>query len=259
MGNNKQIVFFDIDGTLISEGGNVRQETIEAVDQLREKGIYPAIATGRGPFMHKHIREQLNINTYVSFNGQLAVFEGEVVYENPLQTKLLQSLSKDALAKGNPVAFIGKDMMTVSEEGHAYISESLGSLNISYPEVDLTFFEKEKIYQALVFCVEDEQKRYEQEHSFFDYIRWHKYSMDVLPKDGSKALGIQKLIERVGVEQENTFAFGDGLNDREMLQYVGTGIAMGNAKDEVKRYADYVTKHVDELGVVYGLRKFGLI
>ncbi|MBB6455390.1 hypothetical protein HNQ94_003890 [Salirhabdus euzebyi] len=255
----KQIVFFDIDGTLIHEGNDVVEETVEAIEQLKQNGIYPAIATGRAPFMFKHIRDRLNINSFVSFNGQYVVFEGEVVYENPLQRDYITRLLSFAGEQGHPVAYLGKDKMTVTEENHTYIADSLGSLKLPYPEVDASFYQVEKVYQALVFCEDKEAAPYIKEHDFFDFIRWHDYSMDVLPQKGSKAYGIKKLIEHVGFDRENTFAFGDGLNDTEMLQFVGTGVAMGNAKEEVKAHADIVTKDVTDNGVVYGLKKLGLL
>ncbi|WP_106497768.1 HAD hydrolase family protein [Lentibacillus sp. Marseille-P4043] len=61
------------------------------------------------------------------------------------------------------------------------------------------------------------------------------------------------------MEPRNTFAFGDGLNDIEMLTEVGTGIAMGNGVSELKKVADYVTVDVDENGIVKGLQQFGLL
>ena len=54
-------------------------------------------------------------------------------------------------------------------------------------------------------------------------------------------------------------AFGDGENDKEMLEYAGIGVAMGNAKDSVKAVADYVTDSVDDNGIENALRHFGLI
>ena len=80
-----------------------------------------------------------------------------------------------------------------------------------------------------------------------------------MPKGGSKAEGIKKLIEKLGFKMENVYAFGDGLNDIEMLQTVGTGIAMGNALDIVKEYADLVTTNVEDDGIVNGLKEVGLL
>ncbi|MNH24318.1 putative phosphatase [compost metagenome] len=83
--------------------------------------------------------------------------------------------------------------------------------------------------------------------------------MDVLPGNGSKANGIAQMIKALGVAKEDVYAFGDGLNDLEMLSFVGHGIAMGNAEDEVKAAASYVTSHVSENGIYEGLKLVGLL
>ena len=63
----------------------------------------------------------------------------------------------------------------------------------------------------------------------------------------------------VGLKPEDAVAFGDGLNDMEMLSYVGFGIAMGNSHKDLLPYADHVTTHVDEEGVRNGLITAGLL
>jgi len=73
--------------------------------------------------------------------------------------------------------------------------------------------------------------------------------MDVHLPGVTKGSSCMFLTEHVGLKREDSYAFGDGLNDIEMLELVGHGIAMGNAIDEVKRSADYVTSSVDEDGL----------
>jgi len=76
---------------------------------------------------------------------------------------------------------------------------------------------------------------------------------------GQKAEGIKKLINKLGFQMEDVYAFGDGLNDMEMLGEVGTGVAMGNAPDAVKKKAVYVTKSVSDNGIWHGLKELKLI
>ena len=70
--------------------------------------------------------------------------------------------------------------------------------------------------------------------------------MDVTAKGNTKQQGIDQFIKRFGFKLEETMAFGDGGNDIGMLRHAGIGVAMGNANDEVKSHADYVTASVDE-------------
>ena len=91
-----------------------------------------------------------------------------------------------------------------------------------------------------------------------DSTRWNPYFIDVVPAGGSKRLGIDAMIRAHGIDLAETMAFGDGQNDIEMLRHAGIGVAMGNAADEVKRAADYVTTGVDRAGIAKALRHFGL-
>lgn len=255
----KKIVFFDIDGTLLDEEKKLPSSTVRAVQELKKAGVYVAIATGRAPFMFANLREQLGIDSFVSFNGQYVVFEGSVIYKHPLHRQKLHELKEEAHKNGHPLVFMNVNEMRASMEDHPYIHVSMESLKFSHPPFDPLYYENEDIYQALLFCKAEEEQMYVKAYPEFRFVRWHNVSTDVLPTGGSKAEGIRRMIERIGIAQENVYAFGDGLNDIEMLKFVGTGVAMGNAQEEVKKVADFVTKPVGEEGILYGLKQLELI
>jgi Cof subfamily protein (haloacid dehalogenase superfamily) len=89
--------------------------------------------------------------------------------------------------------------------------------------------------------------------------RWTSLFTDVVPMGISKRVGIDKMLEHFQIGLDECMAFGDGGNDIQMLSHVGIGIAMGNASDEVKKYADYITDSVDEDGVFKALKHFNVI
>ena len=90
-------------------------------------------------------------------------------------------------------------------------------------------------------------------------IRWHISGVDILDKDGSKARGIHAVLDKLGLTMMDAWAFGDGLNDIEMLSLVSFGVAMGNAHDDLKQVADFVCpKHTDD-GIFKGLQELGVI
>ena len=89
--------------------------------------------------------------------------------------------------------------------------------------------------------------------------RWTPLFADVIPTGGSKRVGMEKILGYFGLTREETMAFGDGGNDIPMLEYAGIGVAMGNAAEKVARSADFVTRSVDDDGVAYGLKHFGLL
>jgi Cof subfamily protein (haloacid dehalogenase superfamily) len=254
-----KIVFFDIDGTLLDHDKKLPNSTKVAVKQLQANGVFVAIATGRSPFMFEPIRKELGIDTFVSFNGQYVVFENEVVYRNPLKRTEIKKLHEAADRNQTPLVFMNEAVMKSSVANNRRVEEALASLKFPHPDVKVDFYEESDIYQALLFCTEEEEKPFTSQYNQFRFIRWHEYSTDVLPSGGSKAEGIKILMDRVGFKLDEVYAFGDGLNDVEMLQVVGNGVAMGNAPQIVKKQADYVTRAVDEEGIYYGLKQLKLI
>ena len=86
-----------------------------------------------------------------------------------------------------------------------------------------------------------------------------KMGADVVEKEASKAEGLKRLCQYYGMELGQTAAFGDSMNDYEIVSLAGIGIAMGNAVEELKTIADYVTDAVDQDGVWNACRHFGWI
>lgn len=89
--------------------------------------------------------------------------------------------------------------------------------------------------------------------------RWHPAFVDVTARGNTKQNGIDQIIRHFGIRLEETMAFGDGGNDIGMLRHAGIGVAMGNAEDDVKAAAEYVTTSVDEHGIANALKRFGII
>ncbi len=254
-----KIVFLDIDGTLLGREKKLSESAKEAVFQLQKNGVYTAIATGRGPFMFASLRKELGIGTYISFNGQYVVFENEVIYQNPLNKHDLQELSQRATLCQHPLVFMNEKTMKANIDYHHFIESGLNSLYMPMPEKDERFFINEDIYQVLLFCEEMDEAPYKESFTSLNFIRWHEVSTDVLPKGGSKARGIAKILDGLRIRMEDVYVFGDGLNDVEMFKCAGTAVAMGNALPEVKKHADIITTHVDEDGVWNGLKQLKLI
>jgi len=256
----KKIVFFDIDGTLYDENKQLPETAKRALAILKENGVFVAIATGRAPFTFESLRKELDIDSFVCFNGQYVVFEKKVIYKNPLSIVEMERLVTFSQEHNYPIVFMDDEMMKGTALHHPQINNSIvDSLKLSYPEMDLNFYKERDIYQALIFSEEKDDMLYHGSFPNLRFIRWHEYSTDVLPAGGSKAEGIKRMVHQLGLQMKDVYAFGDGLNDIEMLKAVGTGIAMGNALEEVKEAADIVTTSVEEDGIWNGLKKLALI
>lgn len=255
----RRMIFFDIDGTLLDHDKQLPLSTKQAIRELKEKGHEVGIATGRAPFLFRDLVKELEIDTYVCFNGQYVVVHNEVVFKNPLHKETLRNLNEFASGKEHPIVYMCKDDMRANIEYHPHIKESIETLKFTHPHYDPLYFEDREIYQSLLFCAEGEEGPYEASFKEFNFIRWHPVSMDVLPAGGSKARGIEAAIRHLGIADDQVYAFGDGLNDIEMLRFVKNSVAMGNAHESVKKAAKHITKDVSEDGIAHGLELLGLL
>ena len=80
---------------------------------------------------------------------------------------------------------------------------------------------------------------------------WWDRAVDIIPADGGKGMGIKSMLKFYGFDKSEALAFGDGNNDIEMLQAVGTGVAMGNASEDLKAVADEICGDVSEDGIYH--------
>ncbi|MEK5230948.1 Cof-type HAD-IIB family hydrolase [Lysinibacillus sp. FSL K6-0232] len=254
-----KILFFDVDGTLYNSEKKLPASAKEALFAARQNGYELAIATGRAPFMIESLLEELAINTYVTFNGQYVVYKGEVIYTNGIEREELAKIIAFGEARNEPVVFLDDKRMIASVGDHYQVAESLNTLKYPYPELDSSYYMHHNVYQTLIFMEEKDEPLYCETFPNVQFVRWHRYSCDILPKGGSKAAGIGKVLEKMGSTFKDAIAFGDGINDIEMLQAVGTGVAMGNGHERVKKVAHHIADHVDKDGLAKIMRELAII
>lgn len=254
-----KILFFDVDGTLYNYDKVIPESAKESLLTARRNGHELAIATGRAPFMIEGILKELEIDTYVAFNGQYVVYKGEVIFTDGVSKETLKRVIDFGISRNEPVVFLDALQMIASASGHISVEESLATLKYSYPAIDGRYYIDNSVYQTLIFTDEQGEQSYRQVFPDLQIIRWHPYSCDLLPKGGSKARGIQKILAVADIELDKVVAFGDGLNDVEMLSYVPASVAMGNGHPAAKEVASMITEHVDQDGLMKAMKKLKLI
>ncbi|WP_298826535.1 Cof-type HAD-IIB family hydrolase [uncultured Planococcus sp.] len=254
-----KLLLLDIDGTLLDSHKKLPASAKEALVQARLNGHELAIATGRGPFMITRILEELNIDTYITFNGQYISHKGQAIHKQAIDSNMLNEIFEYAEQRDHPIVFMNENKMVSSIDFHPDIDESIKTLKMPHPEVEKDFYLKNDIYQALLFCEKEEQQQYHEAFEQVDFVRWHRVSCDITPKGGTKASGIEHLIKATGHSIEDTIAFGDGLNDLQMMDIAGYSVAMENGHEETKKRATYVTDHVDNDGLAKAFKHLKLI
>lgn len=257
----RKLIFFDIDGTLLDHEKQLPKSTVQAISELKEMGHILAIATGRAPFMFKDIREELGIHTFVSLNGSYVVHEGSLIHHTPLDNEELHRFVPYATNQDHPIIFEHvEEMFITTSEYHPYVDGGMGGFNLREDAIyNPQCYLDQEMYQSVLFCMEKDESFYRETFRKFDFVRFNEYATDVIPSGSSKAKGIEALLQQLRIPLEHVYAFGDGLNDLEMMSFVKNSVAMGNAVDEVKQAAKYVTAPVDEDGIRKGLELVGLL
>ena len=255
-----KVIFFDIDDTLRnSKTGFIPTSISTVFKQLREKGILTGIATGRGIFgVVPEIRE-LKPDFFVTLNGAyIEDKKGNVIDSNKIAKDKVESYIAWTKEVGIEYGLVGSHTAKLSTRTEL-ISEAIDPI---YPDLDVDpdFYEKEDIYQMWTFEDQgDDLTLPESLASTLRMVRWHEHSSDVVPISGSKAAGVAKVVDQLGLKPENVMVFGDGLNDLELFDYAGISVAMGISHDEIKEKADYITKTLEEDGIFDALEGFGMV
>ncbi|MBI0155041.1 Cof-type HAD-IIB family hydrolase [Gilliamella sp. W8128] len=252
------IVFFDLDGTLFDSNIEVLPSSYTAIEKLKQNNIIPMIATGRTPMEAAKLMKDTGINSIIAMNGQVVIYEKEVIFTNNIDKNVITRLYEFSREKMNiPLSFYNYNKMRVSEINQA-TEQFYRSLKLQIPPVDDQIYLKEPLQMLLLLC-EQGESAYREVFPELTFIRNTHYCVDVFNHGGSKGNGINELIKTKGFDNVPTYAFGDGMNDLEMFLTVDHPIAMANAVDDLKDKAEYITDNNDNDGIVKALQKFGLI
>ncbi len=259
--NDKKIIFFDIDRTLYDpDTRKIPLSTIEALKKLHQnKDIEIAIATGRAFYM-LHIIEEIKqyINIFITINGQIIIKDGKTIYRNPIAREkvifVVNKFKEDKMKYG----FLGETDETlniVDEKG----KKAFELVDMKLPRIDPHFYLDNDIFQIWAFSERKDHQYYRDLFQGMDIISWLGDGFDVLCQGMSKKEGIKRILETENIKLENTYAFGDGDNDIEMLDFIPNSVAMGNGSLAAKKHAKYLTDDIKEDGLLKGLIRLGLL
>lgn len=255
-----KVIFFDIDDTLRNSKTGFIPSTIPTVfQQLRDRGILTGIATGRGIFGVVPEIKALKPDFFVTLNGAyIEDKKGNVLYSHKIARDKVEEYIAWTKEVGIDYGLVGSHEAKLSRRTEM-ISQAIDPI---YPdlEVDPDFYQKEDIYQMWTFEDQgDDLTLPESLASILRMVRWHEHSSDVVSISGSKAAGVAKVVDQLGLKPENVMVFGDGLNDSELFDYAGISVAMGISHDKIKEKADYITKTLEENGIFDALEGFGMV
>lgn len=259
----KSVVFFDIDGTLLTEDtGIVPESSVRAIERLIANGHIPVINTGR-PFTHivPEITE-LPFRDYVCSCGMYIRMNDRVIqdfrYEKPVcdeMRDLALDCRLDCLFEDAETAYYADCKVVYFDlEDDFNLGDKVSfSSNIYAPEFR---FDKFVVFH-------NEKSDYERfargAEKYFTLIPRTPLFTELVAKGYSKGNGIKTYLDALPGERRTAYALGDSANDLEMFRAADISILMGSGDMALKSSVDYVTDGINDGGVLHALEHFGLI
>ena len=255
-----QIIFFDIDGTLIDMNRKqITPRTLEALTRLQKNGVRICAATGRSPMQVPRL-PGVSFDAFLTYNGSYCYDRQQDIYSRPLQRSDVRAIIRNAAKLGRPLSLATKSRLAANGADQDLI-EYYGFAGLSV-EIAPDFDEvaaRDEIYQIMMGGRAEEYAAILDGADGARIAAWWDRAVDIIPAGGGKGAAVSRMLAHYGLSPAQAMAFGDGNNDIEMLQAVGTGVAMGNASDTLKAAADDVCGDVAEDGVWAYCRAHGLI
>lgn len=266
-----KLIAIDMDGTLLNPQHEITPRVKQAIQAARDKGVAIVLATGR-PFVGvQNYLAELDLQQpgqyCITNNGALVqkAESGECVaevalnfddylYVEQLARELgvhFQALTKTELFTPN------KDISQYTVHEAWLTGIPLRQRNVDEMDPNLTFPKvmmidpPEQLDAAIQRLPQEAYQRY-------TILKSSPYYLEILDKSVNKGAGVKNLAQLLGLERDEVMAIGDQENDLAMLEYAGTGVAMGNGIDKVKAIAQFITRPNSEDGVAVAIEKFVL-
>ena len=259
-----KLVATDIDGTIFIPEKEFTQGVKDCINMLSRAGIKVVLVTGRMHAAASKIAKDLNLNTpVVSYQGGLVVENGEKLYERYLTEEQTERILIWAKKENIHINLYNDDVL-YSESDCYEVQRYCNNLHTEYKVKNFSEIKKDKINKLLAIDYSNPERitRYEKELQdiFPDLyiVKSTPYFLEFSNPEASKKCAVEFLQNYWELKKEEILTIGDQNNDIALLQAGGLKIAMGNATDELKEIADYITESVYEDGFVKAMEKFCL-
>lgn len=252
----QKIFFFDIDGTLAIHGV-IPESNLKALQLLKERGYYTFICTGRSPFYAQNLFANL-VDGLITCNGRHILYHHQKLHGEEFSKEELYDY-QEKIKKLEAGAMFVSDNVAVpyllDEKQIQEIQKEYGKQHIQLLPKELSFYTFDLFYDSL--SKRDELiEAFQKELVINDHGGYGSCDCSTIGFD--KGDGIAYLLNHFHIDKADAYAFGDGYNDQAMFREVGHAIAMGNAVEELKQKATYITDSIDCDGIMKALIHEGI-
>lgn len=264
-----KLIAIDMDGTLLREDKTISSDTKESLKMANSLGLKIVLTSGR-PI--QGIKNYLNELQLIGKDDYVIALNGALI-SNCSDNSIISS---NETLKGKDLKYIYNKVKELKTYVHAFTrNEDLVNIESKFSKDEeerinlkvrvVDFLTDIKDDDEVLKVVLEEEKDIlnkitskipKELFEEYNVVRSVDFMLEFMKKGCNKATGIEKLAQHLGIKKEEIIAIGDAINDKEMIEYAGLGVAMGNADDEIKMLADFITKSNEEDGVAYVIEKF---
>ena len=268
-----KLIAIDVDGTLVTDEKKLTQKTIEVIKEALKKDIKIVISTGRSFYRLEKFIDALDLRSEnqctICLNGGIIIenLTKEVLYSKNLEAEEVEELIQLGKALRLPIMIYTKDNQYVETipEVVRKNTENLKGMHLKVVNFNQLNFTKPQNYIYKV-CFIDKPEKITEKRELISKEILEKYEitssvpeyLEIVKKGIKKSEAIKVVMEKYDIKKEEVMAIGDGENDIEMLDFAGLGIAMENASDFVKEFANDVTTSNNHDGVANAIEKYVL-
>jgi Cof subfamily protein (haloacid dehalogenase superfamily) len=257
-----KILFLDIDGTILTPDDSIEETTIEAIRQVQGKGIEVFLATGRPLHEIRELAKELNVHSLIGYNGAYGIYQGKDLFQEPMNKISVQQFLGIAKKNQHEIVLYTKDQNIFTDLKVDCVQDFIEKFHLHKNDSYSSSKDYEVLGMTLINLDPEDISLYKNEdgiHLSQVNLVGMRHCYDVIRDKVNKGIGVQYVLKHLGLKMENAIAFGDGMNDREMLMSVGEGIAMGNAHPDLFQFAKHKTTSVTNSGINNGLKSLGII
>lgn len=261
---SKKALFFDVDGTLLSEiTGKVPESASNALAQARKRGHLVFINSGRTFCLIGPIKRMVEADGYLCGCGTYVVAHEKVLYSSRIPHERGVQIKKDILRYGFDGVLESAEYCYCQTE-KSRMPEVERLRNIVARDGNLSPYGwDEHCYEYDKFCIiadenSDREGLFERLKPDIDIIDRGGNFYECVPAGHSKATAIEMILKQHDIPLKDAYVFGDSTNDLPMFQYAENAVLMGKHDSGLETYATFITKTVEEDGIAYAMKELGL-
>ena len=263
-----KLIILDVDGTLLNSKRELTKRTVQTLRRVQQMGIRVALASGRPTYGILPIARELELGIYegyiISYNGAqvMSAKDGQILFERRIDPQTVPYLEKKAAKMNMTMAYYDGNEVVSTDIENPHVRDEAEMNGMTLRQEDNISLNMDDWPAEIMLVSDDEQaltslEQHMQRHlsGVMDTIHSNPYYLEIVGYQVGKSHAMSALIQKMGIQMSEVLAIGDGEADINMLQMAGTGVAMANAKDAVRRCADFTTLSNDEDGASLAIEK----